>query len=244
MKKKKKRLIPGIIGIAVCIILLILAGAITSPVLRTIVTIAVVLGIIVALLAVLLVVFANKAGQESPAAPQASINKKSPLSPKQSDDLKKAGSQLTRVRMTLSRFSDQKLAASGIEACDAIDKVLHTLREKPEKIQTTRQLFNYYLPTMEQVVNRYQKLESGNVINPEIPGNVLKYFDDIKEAMDSQYEGLFDNDKLNVAVDMEAMTIALKRDGLLDQEDLKETKTAAPAQEAAAEQVLGTGSTS
>ena len=230
MKKNKKRLIPGIIGIALCIILLILAGAITSPVLRTIVTIAVIVGIIVALLVVLLVIFANKAGQESPAAPQASINKKSPLTPKQTDDLKKASSQLTRIRMTLSRFSDQKLAASGIEACDAIDKVLHTLKEKPEKIQTTRQLFNYYLPTMEQVVNRYQKLETSGVINPEIPANVQKYFDDIKEAMASQYEGLFDNDKLNVTVDMEAMTIALKRDGLLDEEDFKE---AAPVKKAA-----------
>lgn len=231
MKKNKKRVIPAIIGIAICIIILILTGTITSPVLRTIVTIAVILGIIVALLAVLLVVFANKAGTESPAAPQASINKKSPLTPKQIEDLKKASSQLTRVRMTLSRFKDQKLAASGVIACESIDKVLHTLKEKPEKIQTTRQLFNYYLPTLEQVVTRYQKLEASGVMDPKIPANVKKYFGDIKEAMESQYKGLYDNDKLNVAVDMEAMTIALKRDGLLDENDIKETAARKPASE-------------
>jgi len=39
--------------------------------------------------------------------------------------------------------------------------------------------------------------------------------------MENLYEGLFDNDKLNVTVDMEAMTIAIKRDGLLDDEDFK-----------------------
>lgn len=38
------------------------------------------------------------------------------------------------------------------------------------------------------------------------------------------YEGLYDNDKLNVAVDMEAMTMAIKRDGLLDDDYFADIK--------------------
>jgi len=222
MKKRFKKLIPGIIALIVCIIGLILAGSVSSPVLKTILTIVIIIAIVLAVLTGLIVAFANKAGQESPAAPQASLNKKSPLTAQQSADLKNASSRLTRVRMTLSRFGDKSLADAGIEACESIDRVLQTLKEKPEKIQTTRQLFNYYLPTLEQVVHRYQKLEASGVDNPEIPKNIRTYFSDIKAAMESQYESLFDNDKLNVAVDMEAMTIALKRDGLLEEEDFKD----------------------
>ena len=92
----------------------------------------------------------------------------------------------------------------------------------PEEEEENEGLFNYYLPTMERVVDRYLKIESSGVDNPEIPGNLRQYFDDITLAMQSEYEGLFDNDKLNVTVDMEAMTIALKRDGLLDEEDFKD----------------------
>ncbi len=221
MNKKTKSFLPGLIVVIVCIVGLILVGSISSSLLRTILTIALIVAIVVVVLIVLLVVFASKAGQGSP-APNASVNKTSPLTPEQQDSLKKAGSQLTRVRMSISRISDQILQRSGIQACNSIEKVLKTLKEKPEKIQTTRQLFNYYLPTMERVVDRYLKIESSGVDNPEIPGNLRQYFDDITLAMQSEYEGLFDNDKLNVTVDMEAMTIALKRDGLLDEEDFKD----------------------
>lgn len=223
MKKRTKSFLPGIIIMIVAIVALILVGSISSSVLRTILTIALIVAIAAAVLMVLLVIFANKSGQGSP-APNASVNRTSPMSPEQSDSLKKAGSQLTRIRMGVSRFQNQELSRAGIEACSSVEKVLRTLKEKPEKIQTTRQLFNYYLPTMEQVVDRYHKIEESGTDNPEISGNVKKYFDDITEAMQSQYEALFDNDKLNVAVDMEAMTIALKRDGLLDEDAFRETK--------------------
>jgi len=37
--------------------------------------------------------------------------------------------------------------------------------------------------------------------------------------MEKQYSSLFDDDKLDLTVDMEALTLACKRDGLLDEEE-------------------------
>jgi hypothetical protein len=37
--------------------------------------------------------------------------------------------------------------------------------------------------------------------------------------MEKQYNSLFDDDKLDLTVDMEALTLACKRDGLLEKEE-------------------------
>ena len=182
--------------------------------------------IIIAVLAfiiasIMIVIFARKASnmQQSPVQ-----TKKASLSQEQSESLNNARSVLTNARMTLSRISDQEINKAGNRACEAIEKVLHTLKEKPEKIQTTRQLFNYYLPTLDKVVSRYQRIESSGTVEPGMPEKVRGYLDNVTEAMGNLYEWLFDNDKLNVEVDMEAMTIAIRRDGLLDDEDFKNLK--------------------
>ena len=45
-----------------------------------------------------------------------------------------------------------------------------------------------------------------------------KYLQDIKKAMEKQYENLYDDDKLDLSVEMDAMTMAAKSDGLISDE--------------------------
>ena len=236
MKNKKKSsggLIAGIIAIIACIIGLILIGSISSGLLKTLLIIGIIAVIVVIALSILIIAFARKASTES-AAPGSVVNQDTPLTKEQSDSLNEANSLLTNTRMTLNRIQDREISEAGIKAAASIEKVLQALREKPEKIQTTRQLFNYYLPTMDKVVTKYQRIEASGVDNPEMPENLKQYFANIDSAMENLYEGLYDNDKLHVAVDMEAMTMAIKRDGLLDEEDFKgltEDETLAVAQQ-------------
>lgn len=230
MKKKKKSggLTAGIIAIIACIVGLFLLNGLSGSLLKTLLTVGIIAVIAVIVLSILIVMFARKASQES-AAPQSVVKRSEPLTKEQEESLRGANSLLLSSRMTLSRIQDREISETGIRACSSIEKVLHTLKEKPEKIQTTRQLFNYYLPTMDKVLSKYQRIEESGVDNPEMPENLKKYLGDIDTAMDKLYDGLFDNDKLHVAVDMEAMTIAIKRDGLLDDEDFKDlTRGEAP----------------
>jgi len=183
------------------------------------VTIIIIAGIAVALACVGIVAFARKAGNTA-TNPSVQVNKVS-LTQEQAQSINDARSRLTSARMTLSRIKDPEINKAGNAACDSIEKVLHTLKDKPEKIQTTRQLFNYYLPTIDKVVSRYQRIEASGVDNPQMPEKLKAYLKNVNDAMGNLYDGLFDNDKLNVEVDIEAMTIAIKRDGLLDDEDFK-----------------------
>ena len=150
----------------------------------------------------LIVGFARKSSNSSTAPSTSSKQQKQTLTQEQNESLQQAGSQLVNIRMTLSRVQDSEIRQKGNDVCSSIEKVLRTLKEKPEKIQTTRQLFNYYLPTLEKVVSRYQRIEQSNVENEQMTEKLKNYLTDVRNAMNNLYEGLYDNDKLNVAVDL------------------------------------------
>ena len=185
---------------------------------KTIITLVIIVVIVAIVLALLIFYFARKA---STSPKGKAVSEKKELTSEQAENIQQARSQLTNTRMILSRLKDTEISHTGLKSCEAIEKVLQTLKEKPEKIQTSKQLFNYYLPTLEKVISKYQRIEASGVENAEMPEKLKNYLADVTKAMDNLYEGLFDNDKLNVAVDMEAMTIAIKRDGLLDDEDFQ-----------------------
>ena len=53
---------------------------------------------------------------------------------------------------------------------------------------------------------------------------ILEHLDDMKIAFEKQYKSLFSGDMLDLTVEIEAMTIACKRDGLLSEEDFEKDK--------------------
>ena len=219
MKKKTNNLIAGIITIIVCILAIIFAQKISVPVIRTIVTLAIIIAAILLIVMGGILIFANKSSQEKSAVSDSETAKKK-LTQEQTASINNAFTQLTAVKMDLAKIKDTAIVQSGNDACSSIEKVLRTLKEKPEKIQTSRQLFNYYLPTMEKVMSKYQTLEKSEIDNADMPAKVSGYLGSVRSAMDNLYEGLFDNDKLNIEVDMEAMKLAIKRDGLLDDDEI------------------------
>lgn len=215
MKKKTNGLIAVIITIIICILAIIFVQKIPTPLIRTIVTLAIILAAVLLFVMGGILIFANKSSQEKNAIPASGTEKKK-LTQEQSESINMAFSQLSSIRITIARIKDTSIVQSGNDACASIERVIQTLKDKPEKIQTSRQLFNYYLPTMKKVIEKYQRIEMSEVDNADMPAKVTNYLNDVRLAMDNLYEGLFDNDKLNLEVDMEAMKLAIMRDGLLE----------------------------
>ena len=63
------------------------------------------------------------------------------------------------------------------------------------------------------------RLEESGVPADNMTLSTISCLSDIKEAMGKQYSNLFDNDMLDLSVEMEALTLVCKRDGLLTEED-------------------------
>ena len=136
--------------------------------------------------------------------------------------LTKARSELMELRRNLLRIRNKEIASLCREITDIGDKILAVLKQKPDSVAGVRQFLNYYLPTLGKILGTYVRVEESGSMTDELSGNTVTHLGEIKKAMEKQYDSLFDNDKLDLSVDMEALTLACKRDGLLEDENGEE----------------------
>lgn len=174
--------------------------------------------IIVLLIALIAVViyFAFKKQKPSPADELAEERKAM---------VKKGRSHLMDLRRLGMKVQNQDVRALNEQICMSADKIFQTLQEKPECIPNVRKFFNYYLPTQGSILEKYIRVESSGVPSGELTHNVVSCLGDIRKAMEKQYNNLFDDDILDLTVEMEVMTAVCKRDGLLAEEEVTQQNT-------------------
>ena len=122
-------------------------------------------------------------------------------------------------RMLSSRINNTEVRALLMPALDKADEILKVLKSDPKDIQSTKQFLNYYIPTLDEIIKKFIKLEASGVDITQDTEKIKTYLTDINKAMDRQYNNLFDDDKLDLSVEMEAMTLAFKRDGLITESE-------------------------
>ena len=123
------------------------------------------------------------------------------------------------VRRNCGGIRNTEIKNTGIKVCVQAEKILEAFRKKPELITKNRQFFTYYLPTFGSIIEKYCELEKSGVGTKNMAEKVLGHLYDMENAFKKQYESLFHGDVLDLSVDIEAMTIACKRDGLLSDTD-------------------------
>ena len=205
----------GILAIAVCIAVLI-AAKMFFPSLFTV--LLWIIGIIIALILVLIgavIYFAfrkPKPGEEETAKAKANRI------------ISDGRNKVMSIRRNVMSIKNAAVKNSGIKVCSGADKILGVLRQKPELMQKNRQFFTYYLPTFGSIIEKYERIEKNEVASEDMVRKVLEHLDDMKIAFEKQYKSLFSGDMLDLTVEIEAMTIACKRDGLLSEEDFEKDK--------------------
>ena len=126
---------------------------------------------------------------------------------------------LLELRKLTMRVKNYQVRSKSNEICTVTGKILSTVKNQPENISDVRQFLNYYLPTIEKILRKYIMLEESGIPADEVINNTASCLSEIKVALDRQYENLFEDDKLDLSVEMETLKIACKRDGLLVDED-------------------------
>lgn len=135
--------------------------------------------------------------------------------------LSKGRSNLAQLRRLGMKVKNNSIRELSTQICSSADKILKVLKEKPESIPAVRQFLNYYLPTLGSILNKYVRVEESGVPSGDMVQKVVSNLSEIEKAMEKQYSCLFDDDMLDLSVEMEALTIACKRDGLLSDDDFK-----------------------
>lgn len=182
------------------------------PVLGTVLLVASGILAVLVILLVVLVIYFSKQKPEKNGSEKASADVNSVLS--------KGCSNIMELRRLEMRVKNPLIRNLGEEICQVAEKILRTLKEKPEDIPEVRQFLNYYLPTLGSILLKYIRVEDSGIPADAMTQNVISCLGNIKIAMEKQYANLFEDDMLDLSVEMEALTLACKRDGLLADESV------------------------
>ena len=148
-------------------------------------------------------------------------DKRKPGTPTVNDNqqMAKGRRNIVELRSLAGRIKNSDVKKLSDEICDGAEKILTALKNHPDKIQELYQFFSYYLPTLTSILKKYVGLEEGEKITEEIIASTSSTLESIRKALEKQHDGIFDDDVLDMSVEMEALTTACKRDGLLTDED-------------------------
>lgn len=200
----------GIVALVVCVVGVLAARAIFPGIVTVLLWIGGILLVLIAAL-VALVIWASTRKTEEPKEGQ--TDPKSVIS--------RARATLLELRRLSMQVKDLQIRQRSGEICKWVEKILVALKEQPEDLPNVRQFLNYYLPTLKTILSKYIRLENSGVPAEDMRQSTARCLGDIQVAMQRQYDSLFDDDKLDLTVEMEALTIACKRDGLLTEEDFR-----------------------
>ena len=175
-------------------------------------TAAIAVGIFVALLVAVVVFFAFR---------QPKAKSSETAGGEEAKVLAKGRSDLLELRQLILRLKNQQIRSLSEECCAISDKIIRALREEPKDIPRARQFFNYYLPTLGEILRKYRILEDSGVQASDTAENVVSCLEVIKTAMEKQYANLFDDDKLDLTVEIEVLKQMCQRDGLIADDDFK-----------------------
>lgn len=135
--------------------------------------------------------------------------------------LARGRSNLLELRQLTMRLKNRQIRALSEEICAISDKIIRAVRNDPKDIPRTRQFFNYYLPATGEILRKYRLLEESGVSESDTAENMASCLEIIKAAAEKQHANLFDDDKLDLTVEIEVLKQMCRRDGLLTDDDFK-----------------------
>ena len=138
------------------------------------------------------------------------------LDPEYSGKLKQASKDVRAARNNAYRIQNLGLRGVALDALDKAEKVVTEMNNQPEEIRRSTQFFNYYIPTISVVLEKYLALEGSGNLEADTAEKTAAYLNEMGTAFEKQYNAMFKDEALDLTVEIEAMQKALKRDVMTD----------------------------
>ena len=111
---------------------------------------------------------------------------------------------------------------TDIESLERILQYTETIYEKtdedPEQVRAARNFYDYYLPTITDVISKYKKTKGKTSINDkaEIEKELTKVLDQTERAFELLINKLYESDIMDLKLSIEVLKNKLMMDGLVD----------------------------
>jgi len=130
--------------------------------------------------------------------------------------LSEANADFIRLKTLSSRIKDSEIKELFQSSVNTIEDITGALKTDPDDIQPAHRVLSYYLPSLRTIMEKYLTLQDSGTDMEESSEKVKEHLKEIGSALKKQYDNLYSNDKLDLTVEMKALSVALKRDGLTD----------------------------
>ncbi len=105
------------------------------------------------------------------------------------------------------------------EIHDTVTKIIKTVEDNPKKAKNIDNFFDYYLPVLIKIVDRYDEVENQKLISSD--GRVFiekadKMIKDTNKAFKTILSSLYSKDIMDTEADMKVYDMMLKADGIVE----------------------------
>ncbi|MBE6016536.1 MAG: hypothetical protein E7233_02850 [Lachnospiraceae bacterium] len=134
---------------------------------------------------------------------------------KETDPYKAAMGHVKAISASLYQICCMDIRNAGMRVLRIAKDMLREKYEGKKECKGYAQFERYYLPTLRKTVDNYSRMEEKDMTDLKIRADMMSYLQSCEEAFSKLYASMFSDDILNMEVQMEAMNITMKRDGLL-----------------------------
>lgn len=130
-----------------------------------------------------------------------------------------AKKQNEEISKLVPKVENEKTRMNLVEIHSTVSKIISTVEKKPKKINQLDNFFDYYLPVLIKIVNRYDEVENQSLKSEDGVSFIKKadkMINDTKTAFQKILASLYEKDIMDVGADIEVYNIMLKADGIVD----------------------------
>ena len=106
----------------------------------------------------------------------------------------------------------------------SVDKIVSVVENDPKKEKRLRNFFDYYLPVLIKIVDKYDEIENQRLVSKEGKEFLVKADKMIKEtneAFKMILSSLYQKDIMDADAEMKVYEMMLKADGIVEEDLLK-----------------------
>lgn len=133
--------------------------------------------------------------------------------------INKAEKQNKEILNLIPKVGSEEVKDNLKEIHTTVNKILSTIKKNPKKENSLNNFFEYYLPVLIKIVNKYDDVEENGLSSKEGKEFIKKadkMIHDTNYAFRTILSSLYQNDIMDADADMKVYDLMLKADGIVD----------------------------
>lgn len=129
---------------------------------------------------------------------------------------------LVELKNTGLKIKDAEIKHQLDAVCLEVEQILKNVQKQNDSASKIRQLLKNYLPALITIIKKYIVLEAGNQVDEQLHTNMMNYLRDFYSAMEKCNMFMFEDEKIDLSIEMKALLMACQKDGLISNAEFPE----------------------